>query len=326
MAPTKNADNQSTHPRPKLDLSVVIVNWNTGELLHQCVESILNDSENLDVEIIVVDNASTDSSMSNIREDSQIKLILNATNNGFARANNQGFAIANGRYFLMLNPDTIILPGALGYMVHFMDDHPEAAGLGPQLLNLDRSLQPSCSHFPSLMGVLVESLGLNRLFPKNPLFARWLMTDWKHDKIRVVDQPSGACLLLRRTCLDQIGFLDERFFVYLEEVDLCYRLEKSGSAIYYLPTAQVIHYGGQSSIKNLDVRIVTRYRSLLLYFEKHFPTWYVVLVRLLIAFQMLLRITTLPVIIRRLSIRSISNSTLLRHYIHVFRFSLFFPE
>jgi GT2 family glycosyltransferase len=209
-------------------------------------------------------------------------------------------------------------------MVAFMDQHPEVAALGPQLLNADGSLQPSCSYFPSLVGLLIESVGLNRLFPRCSLFARWLMTDWAHDRSRAVDQPSGACLLLRRSSLDRVGVLDERFFVYLEEVDLCYRLARSGATIIYLPSAQVIHYGGQSSIQNLDVRVVARYRSLLLYFQKHFPRWYVALVRLIIAFQMVLRITTLPLLRKRLSVAStgLRPGELAPYYLQVLRLSI----
>jgi GT2 family glycosyltransferase len=301
-------------------MSIVIVNWNTGTLLQKCVQSILENQCDLNLEIIVIDNASSDDSMSGTSEFPEIVTVFNNANVGFAKANNQGFRIAGGRFILMLNPDTVVRPNALGRMLRFMDANPKVGALGPRLLNPDGSLQPSCSYFPSLTNLLIESLALNRAFSTCKFFARPLMTAWTHDVTQPVDQPSGACLLLRRSALQEVGVLDDRFFVYLEEVDLCYRLKRAGWSIYFLAEAEIIHYGGQSSLRNLDVRIVQRYRSLLRYYAKHFSAKQVVLARVLVMIQMLLRICTLPLLKRHLSthtIANLTNSKLLHYYFQV---------
>jgi N-acetylglucosaminyl-diphospho-decaprenol L-rhamnosyltransferase len=304
-----------------LDLSVIIVNWNTGPLLLQCVNSVVETAGSLSLEVIIVDNGSSDDSLTMLPDPPQLKIINNKENLGFARANNQGFAEARGRYLLMLNPDTRVSPNALERMVLFLDRKPGAGALGPRLLNTDGSLQHSCSYFPSLLGVLMESLGLNRVFVGNTFFARWLMTSWDHTTTRQVDQPMGACLLLRAEALRQVGPLDERFFVYFEEVDLCFRLHNAGYKIYFLADAEVVHYGGQSSLGNLDVRITERYRSLLLYFAKHFSPGEIFCIRVMVLVHMLIRIAMLPFSARRFSTAKtgVSRRRLLSLYSQVIR-------
>lgn len=308
-----------------MDLSIVIVNWNTGGLLRDCVASALEHSDGLDLEVIVIDNASTDDSMQLLPRDARCTSVLNDENQGFAAANNQGFRMASGRYLLMLNPDTVVLPGALARMVGFMDAHPAAGAAGPRLLNADRTLQHSCSRLPDLRSLVIETFALERILPGRRAFEGTLMTHWDHDTEREVPQPSGAALLLRRAAAEPLGYLDERFYVYLEEVDLCRRLLEAGWQIHFVPDATIIHFGGQSSLNNPDVRIVTRYRSLLLYYQKHFGPGTVVAARVLVATQMLLRVTTLPLLAGRLSWRgstTFSMGDAARRYMRVLALAL----
>ena len=269
-----------------VDLTIAIVNWNAGSLLGRCLSSIADHRGNLISEIVVVDNASRDDSTAVLQEFPQVHLIQNQTNLGFARASNQALQQAHGRFFLLLNPDTEVRPDALEAMVGFMDRHPDAGALGCQLLNSDGSIQVSCSHFPNLRNMALESLGLSRLFPRSRWFARFKMSYWSHDEEAEVDQPSGACLMVRRAAWEQVGPLDEQFFMYFEEVDLCLRLRRAGWRIFFTPQAQVVHYGGESSRQQLDVRVVVLYQSMIRFFEKHYGTWQVLALKGLIVGEM----------------------------------------
>lgn len=249
-----------------LDLSICIVNWCTADLLTQCVQSIIAQTFHIQYEIIIVDNASADDSFHNVwhlfAADSRFVFLPQPQNLGFAAGNNLAFKQANGRYIALLNPDTLILPHALDEMVKFLDAHPECGLMAPRLLNGDGSLQPSLNSYPSLRTALWQTIPLRHLLPHGkPIDYRQEQTD---------HQPSGACLILRREVLDIVGGFDERFFMYYEEVDLCKRIRLAGWQIRYIPQIAIIHFGGQSSIKNLDVRIVENFRSKLLYFEKHY--------------------------------------------------------
>lgn len=269
------------------DLSVIIVNWNTGDLLRQCLESLRRQAATARFETLVVDNASKDGSGDMAQAlFPEVQFIANAENLGFAAANNKAIRLAHGRHLLLLNPDTCVRPGALQAIVEHLDRHSDVGALGCQLLNPDGTIQVSCSHLPTLGNVALRSLGLSRLFAKSPRLARPKMTYWGHDEEREVDQPSGACLAIRRATWDQVGPLDEGFFMYYEEVDLCFRLKRAGWRIRFTPTAQVVHYGGQSSQQNLDARIVAYHASLLRFFRKHFPGWQVVAVKGLVLWEM----------------------------------------
>lgn len=254
-----------------LDLSISIVNWNTKDLLRGCLKSIYENTHKIDFEIFVVDNASSDGSAEMVEEEfPQVKLIKNNKNLGFAKANNKALKETTGKYILLLNPDTVILGGALDIMVEFMEEHKDIGALGPKLINRDGTLQPSCRSFPTLATAFFENTFLDRLFPRNRIIGRYKMGYWDHDNIREVDQPIGACLMVKQEAINQIGLLDEQFYMYYEEVDLCYRMKKIGWRIYFLPQAQVIHYGGQSSaVANLQI-LVERQRSMYNFYRKHY--------------------------------------------------------
>lgn len=257
-----------------VDLSIIVVSWNTRDLLERCLASV-NESldarffhaENrLSYEVIVVDNFSTDGTSEMVRERFPLaELTERSENGGFARANNEALRRYHGRYALLLNPDTEVQPGALSMLVTFMDQHPAAGAAGPRLLNPDGSLQPSC--FPS-PGLAREFW---RLFHADAIhhYGTCAMSEWKFDEVRPVDIVQGACLILRRETLDQVGLFDEDFYIYSEEVDLCQRIRQGGWKIYFVPQAQVVHFGGQSTRQVAERMFLQLYRSKILYFRKH---------------------------------------------------------
>ena len=267
------------------DLSIVIVNWNVRELLKHCLHSIVSSfqlptsnfqlpTSNLQIEIIVVDNASSDSSAAMIEEEfPQVQLIANSENVGFTVGNNQGIAVSRGRYVLLLNPDTEVIGDALTTMVEYMDDHPQVGALGPQLLNPDGSIQSSRRRFPTMATAFLESTILQQWFPHNRVTRHYYITDHPDDEVREVDWVTGACLLARRETIEAVGLLDEGFFMYSEELDWCRRAKEGDWKVVYLPTARVIHYGAQSSEQVKSFQHIQFQRSKIRYFRKHHGPW-----------------------------------------------------
>jgi GT2 family glycosyltransferase len=220
--------------------------------------------------VIVVDNASSDGSVEMVREAfSEIHVIANDRNLGFTKGNNQGITLSDGRHVLLLNPDTELLGDALGEMVAYMDDHPTAGALGPQLLYPDRQVQSSRRRFPDLRTAYVESTFLQSWFAQSGMLERYYVLDQSDEETQVVDWLVGACLLIRRETLEEVGLLDESYFMYSEELDWCYRAKKRGWEVVYLPTAQAIHHVGKSSEQVLPVRHIQFQRSKVLFFKKH---------------------------------------------------------
>ena len=241
-----------------MDLSVVIVNWNTRDLLRQCLLSVFQGAGDLQLEVWVVDNASHDGSAALVREHFPlVHLIENTENVGFARANNQATGQSSGRYIVLLNSDTEVHPGALEILVTFMDLHPEAGGCGPRLLNGDGSLQDSCYPMLTPGREFWRLVFLDRLWPR----ANYRQEEWDPSIPHRVDVIKGACFLLRQTALQQVGPLDERYFMYTEEVDLCYRLGRAGWTLWWVPQATVTHYGEASSKQVHEAMYVQLYRS-----------------------------------------------------------------
>jgi N-acetylglucosaminyl-diphospho-decaprenol L-rhamnosyltransferase len=254
-----------------VDLSIVIVNWNTRDLLAGCVQSVVSsqssvtDNCQLTTETFVVDNASTDGSAAIVRERFPwVRLVENTENTGFARANNQGLAQAQGRYVLLLNPDTEVHPGALEALVAFMDAQPRAGACGARLLNADGSLQPACHPMLTPGREFWRLLFLERLRPR----ATYPMSRWDTITPHRVEVIKGACLLVRRAALDQVGVLDDSYFMYTEEVDLCYRLAAAGRELWYVPAAVVTHYGEASSRQVREKMYVQLYRSKIQFYRK----------------------------------------------------------
>lgn len=254
------------------DLSVIIVNWKQCGLLHDCLLSLREAAPGKELEVIVVDNASADHSAEMVREKHpEAALIVNDANLGFTKANNIGIKQARGRHIVMLNNDTKVLPGAFAKAIDYLDAHQEIGAAGLKLLNADRSLQLSCRRFPSFSQALFNRYSLlTRLWPGNPFSRAYLMTDIERDKVQDVDWVSGACLFIRRSVVETIGLLDERFFMYSEDVDYCYRVWKAGWRVSYLPFAEVFHYIGQSSKRARRMTILERHRSMYRFYKKHY--------------------------------------------------------
>lgn len=258
-----------------MDVSIVIVSYNTSRLLDECIQSIQQETR-CSYEIIVVDNASTDDSCRMLREKHPgVTLIENRENSGFAKANNQGFAVAQGRYFFMLNPDTVILEGAIDKLVNFMDDNSEVGICGPRNVGASGELQYNCDHFPTLWNIFCYYAGLGRLFPDSSIFNRGGMRYWDYEQTNNVERIVGCSLLIRHDLFRQLDGLDENFFMYFEETDLCYRSFKLGKKTSYYPFAKIIHYGGESSKTAKSNLVINKtianyfYSSLYYYFYKN---------------------------------------------------------
>lgn len=248
-----------------MDLSVVIVNWNTRDLLHHCLLSVHKAVHGLELEVYVVDNASRDDSVALVREHFPlVHLVENATNAGFARANNQAIRQSTGRYVVLLNSDTEACPGALEILIKFMDLYPDAGGCGPRLLNADGSLQASCHPMLTPGREFWRLVFLDRLWPQ----AIYHQEEWDPTIPHRVEVIKGACLLLRRAALDQVGPLDEQYFMYTEEVDLCYRLAQAGWELWWVPQAMVKHYGEASSKQVPEAMYLQLYRSKVQFYRK----------------------------------------------------------
>jgi len=244
-----------------LDLSVVVVNWNTRDLLERCMQSLKQtvfESEDTDAEVFVVDNASTDGSAMMIRERYPwANLIENTENVGFASANNQALRQAKGRYVVLLNSDTEVFPGAFETLKAFMDSSPKAGACGPRLLNEDGSLQSSCHPMQTPEREFWRLMFLEHLWRR----ATYPQDRWGNQEPRRVEVIKGACLFLRREALGDVGPLDELYFMYTEEMDLCYRLLQAGWELWWVPQAVVKHYDGASSKQVAESMYVQLYRS-----------------------------------------------------------------
>ena len=253
-----------------MDVSTVVVNWNTCDILRNCLASLYANTRDVEVEVIVIDNASSDGSVDMVKSEFPlVKIIANAENRGFAAGNNQGIAIAKGRYILLLNSDTVVLNNAITETVAFADAYPEAAVVGCRVLNPDRTLQPTCFMFPSILNMILSTTYLYKLFHRSCFFGRERMTWWDKDNVREVDVVTGCFMLVRRQAVDHVGLMDERFFVYGEETDWCYRFKQAGWKVMFTPCAEIIHVGGGSS-KQMKPEMVLQLRaSILFFFKKH---------------------------------------------------------
>jgi N-acetylglucosaminyl-diphospho-decaprenol L-rhamnosyltransferase len=240
-----------------IDVSVVIVSYNTSDLLNNCLSSIEAwlEANSHTGEIIVVDNASTDGTASMIRRRfPDITLIQNRHNAGFAAANNQGMRAAHGRHICLLNPDTTVLGDAFGQLADYLDDNPGVGIVGPRLMYPDGTVQPSRRRFPTRLTGYLESTIIQDYWPDNRVVRRYYLADQPDNRTQTVDWLVGACLMVRRSAIESAGLLDERYFMYSEEVEWCYRMKQYGWSIVYLPSATVVHHEGASSSQNVPQR------------------------------------------------------------------------
>jgi hypothetical protein len=274
-----------------MDLSVIIVSWNTCQVLRECLESVQRQRSSASIDVWVVDNASKDGSAEMVRETfPAVHLIENSENVGFARANNVAVAASSGRYVLLLNSDTVVLPGAFDALIDFLDAHPEAGAAGAHTLNPDGSLQVSTYPSPTLARELWFLLHLDRLRP----YGAYDMAQWSSDQPRAVDAVLGACLIVRQATLDQVGALDPAYFMYSEEIDLCYRIRRAGWRIYWVPQAKIVHYGGQSTRQVAASMFIQLYRSKVLFFRKNQGRWAAVVYKLVLLAVTIPRLVLTP--------------------------------
>jgi len=259
-------------------LSIIIANWNTRELLRKCLQSIFNNTK-IELEVIVIDNGSSDDSVEMIKKDfPPVELIENKENTGFVFANNQGMEASRGDFVLLLNSDTEVLPGGLDTMVEWLKNKPEVGVVGCRLRNVDRSQQLSVRRDPSLLNQIIILTKFHNFFPS--LVKKYILFDFDYDREQEVEQVMGAFMLIRREVIEKIGVLDKNIFSWFEDVDYCDRARAAGWKIYYTPAAEIIHLKGQSFTKQLPfAKQKVLNKSLLYYFRKHhgFFAWLVLL-------------------------------------------------
>ena len=281
-----------------VDLTVLVVSYNTRALLKDCLSSIYQKTKGVEFEVMVVDNGSNDDSVRMIRREfPQVKLIENQENLGFARANNQAIKQSRARYYLLFNPDTSFKATSPQRMIKFMDEHPEVGILGCKILNTDGTIQPSNASFPNLFTEFLRVFQLKKLVPgvrsRERIGQKWsgmlgstlreyFRVYWDSERIREVDWVSGACLLVRRKAIEDVGLLDEDFFMYYEDADWCYRMRKKGWKTYYFPFFEATHYVGKSNSTFNPKTFIERQKSMYHYFRKHRERKAVLLLRLFI--------------------------------------------
>jgi len=254
-----------------MDVSIIVVNWNTCEFLRQCIDSVYAHTRYALFEIIVVDNASEDGSVDMLRREFPAVIrIENQQNRGFAAGNNEGILAARGKYVLLLNPDTRVFDLAIDRAFRFAEEHPRAAVVGCRVHDLrDNKVQFTCHEFPSLTNLAVRICGLADLAPRSRFFGRAMMTWWDYDDVREVEAVAGCFMFVRREAIRGVGMLDEDYFMYGEDIDWCFRFGQAGWKVLFCPDVEIEHFTGESSKKCSRAMEVERRRSLMLFFTKH---------------------------------------------------------
>ncbi len=277
-----------------MKLSVIIVNYNVKYFLEQCLISVFKSARSIDVEVFVVDNASADGSCQMVRQRfPSVILIENKINSGFSVANNQAIRIARGEFILLLNPDTVVEEDTFEKCIHFMASHPEAGGMAVKMIDgKGRFLPESKRSLPSPMVSFYKIIGLARLFPRSRIFGRYHLGHLDKNQTHEIDILPGAFMFLRKSVLDNVGLLDEDFFMYGEDIDLSYRILKSGLKNYYYPDTKIIHYKGESTKKGSLNYVITFYKAMAIFAKKHFSRnnakFYILLIYIAIIFRALL--------------------------------------
>jgi GT2 family glycosyltransferase len=252
-----------------VDVSIIIVAWNVQELLYNCLKSVYEQTNGIAFEVIYVDNASSDDSVEMVsKEFPEVKIIENEDNKGFIKANNQGIEISQGRYVLLLNSDTIVLDNAIAKTVKFADEHAEAAVVGCKILNPDQTLQRgTCFMYPSALNMFLFATYLYKIFPKSKFFGREKMSWWDYDDVREVDAVCGCFSLVRKEAIEQVGLMNEIYYVYGDDPDWCYRFRQKGWKVMFNPKAEIIHYGGQTTNQMADRFKLQLYGSKLIFMK-----------------------------------------------------------
>jgi GT2 family glycosyltransferase len=261
-----------------MDLSIIIVNYNVKEFLQNLLHSINKAAQNISHEVIIVDNGSDDGSVELIQQNfPEVKLIINKENLGFGRANNIAMKQAEGEYFLLLNPDTLLSEDTLQEMMSFLKNHAEAGIAGCKILNPDGTLQLACRRsFPGPWTSFCKVMGLSNLFPRSKIFAKYNLTYLDENQTYEVDAISGSFMMMKREAYEKTGGFDEDFFMYGEDLDLCYRIQKEGYKVFYVHSAQIIHYKGESTKRSNIDDTKLFYDAMHLFVKKHFSTSFIV--------------------------------------------------
>jgi GT2 family glycosyltransferase len=278
-----------------IDVSIIIVNWNIRDILRNCLRSVYEQSKGITFEVIVIDNASSDGSAAMVREEfPKVTLIENKENRGFAAANNQGMRIAKGRYILLLNPDTIVLDKAIEKTIVFADSNPDVGVTGCQVLENAEKIQRTCFSFPSLGNLIIQKTGLRRLFSRSRFFGREDMGWWNRDTQRDVDVVSGMYMLVRREAIEQVGMMDEAYFVYAEETDWCFRLKRAGWRCVFAPVGRIIHLdGGNKSTDKAMIKMYVQFqKSIMIFYRKNRGNASWIIARIIYGADMLLKVLT----------------------------------
>jgi GT2 family glycosyltransferase len=254
-----------------MKLSIIIVNYNVKYFLEECLYSVIRSISNLDAELFVVDNHSSDQSIEYLKPKfPQVVFIVNQENVGFSKANNQAIKLAKGEYILLLNPDTIIGENSLERICRFLDEHPDAGGIGVKMIDGQGHFLPESKRgFPSPWNSFCKMSGLSKLFPQSTVFGKYHLRYLDEDEINEVDVLAGAFMMLRKEALDKVGLLDETFFMYGEDIDLSYRIRQGGYKNYYIPEP-IIHYKGESTKKDLKY-VKNFYEAMLIFHNKYYP-------------------------------------------------------
>ncbi|HEY81470.1 MAG TPA: glycosyltransferase family 2 protein [Anaerolineae bacterium] len=265
-----------TTSTPAPDIAILIVSWNVRELLLGCLNALPEAvGDAYSYEVILVDNASSDGTVEAVQEAfPHVRIIANKENRGFTRGNNQALAATQARYLFLLNPDTQPLPDSIATLARYLDQHPQVGMVGPRLWYGDGRPQPSRRRFPTLLTLFTESTIIQHYLPQLPIFAHFIMADVPDDAPQEVDWLVGAAIMVRREVYEQIGGLDEGFFMYSEELDWCHRAKDAGWRIAYHPAAEIIHYEGKSSEQARARRDIAFFTSRVRYTRKYFgPLW-----------------------------------------------------
>jgi N-acetylglucosaminyl-diphospho-decaprenol L-rhamnosyltransferase len=268
-----------------MDLSVVIVSYNTRELLRGCLDSLFaNLDAHVQHEVIVVDNASADGSVAMIRDSfPQVRLLANSQNRGFAASNNQAIRQSSGQHVFLLNPDTSVRKGALDSLMALLEERGDAGVVGPKLLFPDGSFQHSAFTFPTLAMIFLDFFPLHHLFLDSRINGRYPRSLYERADPFPIDHPLGAALMVRRPVIEEVGLLDERFFMYCEEIDWCLRIKEAGWRIFCVPRAEIVHYVGQSTRQFRDEMYVELHRSRYRLYQKHYSAGFRSAARWLVA-------------------------------------------
>jgi len=252
------------------DVSITICSWNTVDDLRACLASLQEVAGEANFEVIVVDNASFDGSPDMVaNEFPEVRLLAQPTNLGFTGGHNLAVRQRRGKDAFLLNSDTVVHPGAIRTMLQYRQSHREVGVLGPKLLNPDGSLQLSCRRFPNPFAALFRNTIFGRMFPNNRFTRDYLMADWPHDQVRSVDWVSGAAMWVTKETIDRIGLFDEAFFMYCEDVDLCWRAHGAGFDVVYVPLGSITHAIGRSTDRVANKMIVQFHRSMFRFYGKN---------------------------------------------------------